>query len=98
MSLLNVCTVLIFFIAGLLFLCLEHVIHRELIASRWRPAFSSHLVSQITGHLAPSTQTDWWDVKLFYSLALNRSYIAGNSIPNFWHKADTSRKSFSFSS
>jgi len=37
---LYVCTVLIFFIAGLLFLCLEHVIHRELIASRWRPAFS----------------------------------------------------------
>src|ERR1700688_3527245 len=28
---------------GLLFLCLEHVEHWERIASRWRPAFSSHL-------------------------------------------------------
>jgi hypothetical protein len=36
------CTVLIFLIAGLLFLVPEHVIHRELIASRSRPAFSSH--------------------------------------------------------
>jgi serine/threonine-protein kinase len=35
--------VLVFFIAGLL-LCLEHVFHWERIASRWRPAFSSHLV------------------------------------------------------
>src|SRR5260370_19340234 len=43
-SLPNTCTVLIFFIAGLL-LCLEHVFHWERIASRWRPAFSSHLVS-----------------------------------------------------
>jgi len=42
----NTCTVLIFFIVGLLFLSLEHVFHRELIASRWRPAFSSHLVSR----------------------------------------------------
>jgi len=38
-------TVLVFFIAGLLFLCLEHVKHWERIASRRRPAFSSHLVS-----------------------------------------------------
>src|SRR6266446_4416954 len=44
-SLPNTCTVLIFFIAGLL-LCLEHVFHWERIASRWRPAFSSHLVSR----------------------------------------------------
>jgi hypothetical protein len=44
-SFLNTCTVLVFFIAGLLFLRLERVIHRERIASRWRPAFSSHLVS-----------------------------------------------------
>src|SRR5229473_2042737 len=36
-------TVLVFFIAGLLFLCLEHVKHWERIASRRRPAFSSHL-------------------------------------------------------
>src|SRR5260370_35316102 len=43
-SLPNTCTVLLFFIAGLLFLCLEHVFHRERIASRWRPAFSSHLI------------------------------------------------------
>src|SRR5271168_1335615 len=42
----NTCTVLIFFIAGLLFLCLEHVEHWERIASRWRPAFSSHLISR----------------------------------------------------
>src|SRR5258706_10647714 len=42
-SLPNTCTVLIFFIAGLL-LCLEHVFHWERIASRWRPAFSSHLI------------------------------------------------------
>jgi uncharacterized repeat protein (TIGR03803 family) len=41
----NLRTVLIFFIAGLLFLCLEHVDYWERIASRWRPAFSSHLVS-----------------------------------------------------
>jgi hypothetical protein len=40
--------VLIFFIAGLLFLCLEHVIHRERIASRRRPAFSSHLINAVT--------------------------------------------------
>jgi hypothetical protein len=38
--------VLIFFIAGLL-LCLEHVFHWERIASRWRPAFSSHLISRV---------------------------------------------------
>jgi hypothetical protein len=50
-SLLNVCTVLIFFIAGLLFLCLEHVIHRERIASRRRPAFSSHLINAEIVHL-----------------------------------------------
>jgi len=48
-SLLNVSTVLIFFTAGLLFLCLEHVIHRERIASRWRPAFSSHLICRLLG-------------------------------------------------
>src|SRR5271167_1667281 len=41
----NTCTVLIFSIAGLLFLCLEHVEHWERIASRWRPAFSSHLIN-----------------------------------------------------
>src|SRR5882757_143130 len=46
----NTCTVLIFFIAGLL-LCLEHVFHWERIASRWRPALSSHLISRITGDL-----------------------------------------------
>src|SRR5271168_3952915 len=46
----NTCTVLIFCIAGLLFLCLEHVEHWERIASRWRPAFSSHLISRVTGH------------------------------------------------
>jgi hypothetical protein len=37
--------VLIFFIAGLL-LCLEHVFHWERNASRWRPAFSSHLINR----------------------------------------------------
>src|SRR5277367_4314010 len=47
----NTCTVLIFFIAGLLFLCLEHVEHWERIASRWRPAFSSHLVNALIVHL-----------------------------------------------
>src|SRR5271167_703398 len=47
----NTCTVLIFSIAGLLFLCLEHVEHWERNASRWRPAFSSHLISRVTGHL-----------------------------------------------
>src|SRR6266850_2959934 len=41
-------TVIIFFTAGLL-LCFEHVDHWELIASRWRPAFSSHLVNALTG-------------------------------------------------
>src|ERR1700730_7271323 len=30
------------------FLCLEHVEHRELIASRWRPAFSSHLINALS--------------------------------------------------
>src|SRR5260370_18775336 len=44
-SLPNTCTVLIFFIAGLL-LCLEHVFHWERIASRWRAAFSSHLIRE----------------------------------------------------
>jgi len=43
----NVGTVLICFIAGLLFLCLEHVIHRERSASRRRPAFSSHLINAV---------------------------------------------------
>jgi len=43
--------VLIFFIAGLLSLRLERVIHWERIASRWRPAFSSHLVNAVTVHL-----------------------------------------------
>jgi hypothetical protein len=42
--------VIFFFTAGLLFLCLEHVIHRELTASRWRPAFSSHLINAVTGN------------------------------------------------
>src|SRR5258706_5996027 len=54
-SLPNTCTVLIFFIAGLL-LCLEHVFHWERIASRWRPAFSSHLIS-LTGLRTPRPQT-----------------------------------------
>src|ERR1700722_5538061 len=40
-------TVLVFFIAGLLFLRLERVDHWERIASRWRPAFSSHLTNGI---------------------------------------------------
>jgi hypothetical protein len=35
--------VLFFFIAGLLYLCFKHVDHWERNASRWRPAFSSHL-------------------------------------------------------
>src|SRR5271168_1313653 len=52
----NTCTVLIFFIAGLLFLCLEHVEHWERIASRWRPAFSSHLISRVIGNL----KSTWW--------------------------------------
>src|SRR6266850_6401045 len=43
-------TVIIFFTAGLL-LCFEHVDHWELIASRWRPAFSSHLISRVTVHV-----------------------------------------------
>ncbi|MGA8985985.1 MAG: hypothetical protein WB470_25180, partial [Candidatus Acidiferrales bacterium] len=46
-SLPNACIVLIFFIAGLL-LCLEHVVHWERIASRWRPAFF-HLVNAPIG-------------------------------------------------
>src|SRR6266446_4212405 len=57
-SLPNTCTVLIFFIAGLL-LCLEHVFHWERIASRWRPAFSSHLSNQqasLAKFLAPVTR------------------------------------------
>src|ERR1700684_2824484 len=33
------------------FLCLEHVEHWERIASRWRPAFSSHLINALTVHL-----------------------------------------------
>src|SRR5882762_2538799 len=32
------------------FLCLEHVDHWERIASRWRPAFSSHLANGILGN------------------------------------------------
>jgi hypothetical protein len=28
-------------------LCLEHVFHWERIASRWRPAFSSHLINEV---------------------------------------------------
>jgi hypothetical protein len=41
--------VLIFFIAGLL-LRLERVVHWERIASRGRPAFSSHLINSLTGN------------------------------------------------
>jgi hypothetical protein len=51
---------LVFFIAGLL-LCLEHVFHWERIASRWRPAFSSHLVSPdcvFDASLVPGTCLD----------------------------------------
>src|SRR5882762_457496 len=33
------------------FLCLEHVFHRERIASRWRPAFSSHLINAEIGQV-----------------------------------------------
>jgi hypothetical protein len=39
------------------FLCLEHVEHRELIASRWRPAFSSHLVNALIGEVRTSHVT-----------------------------------------
>src|SRR5258705_5735376 len=55
-SLPNTCTVLIFFIAGLL-LCLEHVFHWERIASRWRPAFSSHLVTAQIGEVKSAKRT-----------------------------------------
>ena len=44
----SIARVLLFFIAGLL-LRLERVVHWERIASRWRPAFSSHLISSIKG-------------------------------------------------
>jgi hypothetical protein len=30
---------------------LERVVHRERIASRWRPAFSSHLINALTGEV-----------------------------------------------
>src|SRR5580704_2598021 len=54
----NTCTVLIFFIAGLLFLCLEHVEHWERIASRWE-----------TGLLIPSGTRSYrpFEVKLHFS-------------------------------
>jgi hypothetical protein len=32
-------------------LCFEHVDYWELIASRWRPAFSSHLVNAAIGEV-----------------------------------------------
>jgi len=38
------------------FLCLEHVEHWERIASRWRPAFSSHLINAQTGQVDTGTQ------------------------------------------
>src|SRR6266852_5667650 len=38
------------------FLCFEHVQHWERIASRGRPAFSSHLVNAVTGKVGPSTK------------------------------------------
>src|SRR6266850_1194330 len=52
-------TVIIFFTAGLL-LCFEHVDHWELIASRWRPAFSSHLIrarSVVQVHPGPPSKS-----------------------------------------
>src|SRR3974377_102505 len=44
-------TVLLFFMPVSFSLCLEHVEHWERIASRGRPAFSSHLVCPETGKL-----------------------------------------------
>src|SRR6266481_9035270 len=63
-SLPNTCTVLIFFIAGLL-LCLEHVEHWERIASRWRPAFSSHLVSSIKVEVNKKHLSNGWPFPCF---------------------------------
>jgi hypothetical protein len=37
------------------FLRLERVVHWERIASRWRPAFSSHLINALTGQVAAGT-------------------------------------------
>src|SRR6267154_1856132 len=73
-SLPNTCTVLIFFIAGLL-LCLEHVFHWERIASRWRPAFSSHLVSRLTGNLA-GTNFSGNFVALFFVSSPRRKFVS----------------------
>src|SRR5271154_5958738 len=61
----NTCTVLIFFIAGLLFLCLEHVEHWERIASRWRPAFSSHLISSIKEEVKKKDISIGWNFSCF---------------------------------
>jgi hypothetical protein len=43
--------VLIFFIAGLLCLCLEHVQQLGAYRIPRRPAFSSHLINAVTGNL-----------------------------------------------
>src|ERR1700747_1958276 len=40
------------------FLCLEHVEHWERIASRWRPAFSSHLVNAVVSIGRRNTQIE----------------------------------------
>jgi hypothetical protein len=32
------------------FLCFKHVHHWERNASRWRPAFSSHLINSLMAH------------------------------------------------
>src|SRR5260370_16949729 len=78
-SLPNTCTVLIFFIAGLL-LCLEHVEHWERIASRWRPAFSSHLINAETGKVEIGLKTTCTITRLHRSSVLK--HIAHALSPN----------------
>src|SRR5215472_3963005 len=66
-------TVILFVIAGLLFIAPRARCHWELIASRLRPAFSSHLVSSVIYFLARGNLNCW--------LALSQERFPP---PNFW--------------
>src|SRR5216684_9161262 len=63
-SLLNACTVVIFFMPVSFSLRHERVDPWERIASRWRPVFSSHLVNAVTGKVGASTRSGFSDVLL----------------------------------
>jgi len=51
---------------------LERVIHRERIASRWRPAFSSHLISSIKEEVKKKHISFGWNFSCFSAHLIER--------------------------